>query len=62
MCLKAYGRGGGRTCLVVQGLSLWAPNAGYQGSVPGQGTRSCMQQLRLGIAEERKEERKENIK
>ena len=28
--------------LVVQWLTLCAPNAGGSGSIPGQGTRSCM--------------------
>ncbi|TEA35790.1 hypothetical protein DBR06_SOUSAS1110153, partial [Sousa chinensis] len=32
--------------LVVQWLRLHAPNAGGPGSIPGQGTRSCMPQLR----------------
>ena len=31
---------------MVQWLRLHAPNAGGLGSVPGQGTRSCMLQLR----------------
>ena len=39
--LKALG-----TSLVVQWLRLWAPNAGGPGSIPGQGTRSHMPQLR----------------
>ena len=34
------------TSLVVQWLRLQAPNAGGQGSIPGQGTRSHMLQLR----------------
>ena len=34
------------TCLVVQGLRLHAPNAGGPGSIPSQGTRSHMPQLR----------------
>ena len=33
------------TSLVVQWLSLQAPNAGGQGSIPGQGTRSHKLQL-----------------
>ncbi|TEA42194.1 hypothetical protein DBR06_SOUSAS6810117, partial [Sousa chinensis] len=32
--------------LVVQRLRLHAPNAGGPGSIPGQGTRSYMPQLR----------------
>ena len=32
--------------LVVQWLRLWAPNAGEPGSIPGQGTRPHMLQLR----------------
>ncbi|TEA32997.1 hypothetical protein DBR06_SOUSAS7410054, partial [Sousa chinensis] len=31
--------------LVVQWLRFCAPNAGGPGSIPGQGTRSCMPQL-----------------
>ena len=34
------------TSLVVQRLRLHAPNAGGRGSIPGQGTRSCMPQLK----------------
>jgi len=34
------------TSLMVQWLRLQAPNAGGQGSIPGQGTRSHMLQLR----------------
>ena len=30
------------TSLVAQWLKLHAPNAGSPGSIPGQGTRSCM--------------------
>ncbi|TEA09823.1 hypothetical protein DBR06_SOUSAS29710008, partial [Sousa chinensis] len=33
--------------LVVQWLRLHAPNAGGLGSIPGQGTRSHMQQLKI---------------
>ncbi|TEA37365.1 hypothetical protein DBR06_SOUSAS1910057, partial [Sousa chinensis] len=33
--------------LVVQWLRLCAPNAGGLGSIPGQGTRSFMPQLRV---------------
>ncbi|TEA40834.1 hypothetical protein DBR06_SOUSAS19710043, partial [Sousa chinensis] len=33
--------------LVVQWLRLHAPNAGGLGSIPGQGTRSPMPQLRV---------------
>ena len=39
-----------RTSLVIQGLSLWVPEAGGPGSIPGQGTRSLMPQLRPSIA------------
>ena len=35
------------TFLVVQGLTLHAPNAGAPGSIPGQGTRSHMLQLKI---------------
>ena len=31
---------------MVQWLKLHAPNAGATGSIPGQGTRSCMPQLK----------------
>ena len=34
------------TSLLVQWLRLHTPNAGDQGSIPGQGTRSHMLQLR----------------
>ena len=36
--------------LVVQWLRLHSPNAGSRGSIPGQGTRSLMPQLRPGSA------------
>ena len=39
---KRYG-----TSLLVQWLRLCAPNAGDLGSIPGQGTRSHMQQLKI---------------
>ena len=35
------------TSLAVQGQRLCAPNAGDTGSIPGQGTRSHMWQLRV---------------
>ena len=35
-----------RTCLMIQWLRLHAPNAGGLGSIPGEGTRSHMKQLR----------------
>ena len=38
------------TSLLVQWLRLSAPNAGGPGSIPGQGTRSHMLQLRPGEA------------
>ena len=38
------------TSLVVQWLRLCAPNAGGLGSIPGQGARSHMQQLRPSAA------------
>ena len=38
------------TSLVVQWLRLHAPNAGGPGSIPSQGTRSRMPQLRPGMA------------
>ena len=37
----------GGTSLVVQWLRLRAPNTGGPGSIPGQGTRSHMPQLRV---------------
>ena len=40
--IKSRARG---TSLVVQWLRLHSPNAGGQGSIPGQGTRSRMTQL-----------------
>ena len=39
-----------RTCLVVQWLRLLAPTAGDLGSIPGQGTRSPMPQLKISYA------------
>ena len=41
-----------RTSLVVQWLRLHTSNAGCQDSIPGQGTRSHMPQLRLSIAKQ----------
>ena len=38
------------TSLVVQWLRLQAPSAGCLGSIPGQGTRSHMPQLKPGAA------------
>ena len=35
--------------LVVQWLGLHDPSAGDPGSIPGQGTGSCMQQLRVNV-------------
>ncbi|TEA39747.1 hypothetical protein DBR06_SOUSAS31510017, partial [Sousa chinensis] len=40
-------------CLVAQWLRLHAPNAGGPGSIPGQGTRSHMPQLRVRIPQQR---------
>ena len=37
------------TSLVVQWLGLWAPNTGGPGSIPGQGTRSHMPQLKENL-------------
>ncbi|TEA28872.1 hypothetical protein DBR06_SOUSAS4010089, partial [Sousa chinensis] len=37
------------TSLVVQWLRLHTPNAGSPGSIPGQGTRSHMPQLRVRV-------------
>ena len=37
------------TSQVVQGLRLHTPNAGGPGSMPGQGTRSCMSLLRVPV-------------
>ena len=42
-----------RTSLVVQWLRLHSPSAGGLGSIPPQGTRSCMQQLRPSAAEKK---------
>ena len=49
------------TSLLVQRGGLRAPNAGGPGSIPGQGTRSCMPQLRarmpqLKIPQKKKKE------
>ena len=49
-----------RDSLVVQWLRLHAPNAGPLGSIPGQGTRSHMLQLRPGTAKKKKNEHSEN--
>ena len=35
------------TSLMVEWVRLWAPNAGGLGSIPGQGTRFRMQQLKI---------------
>ena len=35
--------------LMIQWLRFHDPNAGGQGLIPGQGTRSCMPQLRVHI-------------
>ena len=43
-------RQGLETFLVLQWLKAPCPNTGSQGSTPGQGTRSCMPQLRPGVA------------
>ena len=40
------------TPLVVQRLRLLASNAGGQGSIPGQGTRSHVPQLKPSAAED----------
>ena len=37
----------GGISLVVQWLRLQTPNAGGLGSIPSQGTRACMLQLRI---------------
>ena len=39
-----------RTSLVAQWLRLHTPNAGGLGLIPGQGTRSCMLKLRVGMS------------
>ena len=38
------------TSLVVQWLTVHVPNAGDLGSIPGQGTRSHVLQVRVGMA------------
>ena len=38
------------TSLVFQWLRHWAPNAGGPGSIPGEGTRSRMPQLKIAHA------------
>ena len=48
------------TYLVVQWLRLWAPDAGGPGLIPGQGTRSHMQQLRHSAAKSIKKLIKKN--
>ena len=44
-----------RTSLVIQWLRLCASNAGVLGSIPGQGTRFHMLQLRTGAAQLKKQ-------
>ena len=44
------GRWGPGTFLVIQWLRLYPPNAQDLGSVPGQGTRSRMPQLKISHA------------
>ena len=46
------------TCLVGQWLRLHAPSVGAQGSIPGQGTKSCMLQLRPGTVKKKKKRRR----
>ena len=45
------------TSPVIQWLRLHALNAGSPSSIPGQGTRSCMPQLRLAQPKKRERER-----
>ena len=47
---EASSKGIRGTSLVVQWLRLHAPNAGAQGSIPSQGMRSHMPQLRPSVA------------
>ena len=44
---KFYSKQDPRISLVLQWLRLSVPNAGGLGSIPGQGTRSLMLQLRV---------------
>ena len=46
------------TSLVVQWLGLWVPSAGGPGSIPGQGARSHMLQLRPREAKKKKKKPK----
>ena len=50
------------TSLVVQWLGLCPPNAGGIGSIPGQGIRSYMPQLRSGAARLNKHKKRESKK
>ena len=50
--LRPFGSKWG-TSLGVQWLRLCAPNEGGQGSVPGQGTRACMLQLKRCVSQKR---------
>ena len=43
-----------RTSLVFQWLTLHVPNAGYPGSIPGQGTRFHIPQLRPRTAKKQR--------
>ena len=45
---------GQRTSLVIQWVRLHTPNTGGLGSIPGQGTRSCMPQLKSSHATTKK--------
>ena len=47
MCKFLLPKGNFGTSLVVPWLRLCAPSAGAAGSIPGQGTRSPMRQLRV---------------
>ena len=45
------------TSLLVQWVRLCVPNAGGPGSIPGQGTKAHMPQLRLGTALKKKKKK-----
>ena len=52
----------GRSSLVVQWLRLCAPNAGGPGSIPAQGTRFCLPQLKIPHTTNTSAQPKNNLK
>ena len=52
----------GRSSRVVQWLRLCTPNAGGPGSIPAQGTRSCLPQLKIPHTTKTSAQPKNNLK